>query len=70
MPSAFFLPKTKILEHNDAQILTFFPLSSSLKIRLIILDLYEFSLVSTFLPFCFQAAFSSIAVFKILVLLE
>lgn len=43
MPSAFFFPKTNILEHSHAQILTCLPFHHPL-IRLIILNLYEFSL--------------------------
>lgn len=63
MPLAFLFPKIKILEHSHVQISTFFPLSSSLKIRLIILDLYELSLLC--LHFClsvFKLLFSLIAV--------
>lgn len=43
MPSAFLFPKTNILEHSHAQILTCLPFHHPL-IRLIILNLYEFSL--------------------------
>lgn len=66
MPSAFLFPKTKTLEHSHAQISTFFPLSSSLKIKLIILGLYEFSLLCLHVcPLVFKLCYFHLLCFKI-----